>query len=431
VKKFDGAARPLTGEVRVPGDKSISHRALILAALAIGRSQISGTNTGTDVVQLSKALVGLGAKLRWSDGNHVVEVDGCGWGGLAEPDGVLDCGNSGTALRLLTGVCSAVDGITVLSGDASIRRRPMLRVVDPLRRMGARIDGRRNGDLAPLAVRGGALSGIDFESPIASAQVKTAVLLAGLCARGSTTVREPAASRDHTERMLVARGAHLTRSGTAVTVHGGGALHPLDQRVPGDISSAMFLVVAGLIVPGSELTIAGVGLNPTRTGALAVLRSMGGRIDQCLEGEVGGEPIGSVSVRSSELHGVEVDPNDVPGLIDEVPAIAVAASAADGDTVISGAAELRVKESDRIKAMAESLSALSVDVSELPDGLIIRGRHSIGGGRVDARGDHRIAMAAAVAALVATAPVEIDGWDSVYTSFPEFVEILGSAQARR
>jgi 3-phosphoshikimate 1-carboxyvinyltransferase len=193
----------------------------------------------------------------------------------------------------------------------------------------------------------------------------------------------------------------------------------------------MFLVVAGLIVPGSELTIAGVGLNPTRTGALAVLRSMGGRIDQRLEGEVGGEPIGSVSVRSSELHGVEVDPNDMPGLIDEVPAIAVAASAADGDTVISGAAELRVKESDRIKAMAESLSALSVDVSELPDGLIIRGRHSIGGGRVDARGDHRIAMAAAVAALVATGPVEIDGWDSVYTSFPEFVEILGSAQARR
>jgi 3-phosphoshikimate 1-carboxyvinyltransferase len=431
VKTFETAARPLTGEVRVPGDKSISHRALILSALAHGRSQIAGINTGTDVRQLSKALCALGAKLRWSDGNHLVEVDGCGWDGLAEPDEVLDCGNSGTALRLLTGVCSAVDGISVLSGDASIRRRPMLRVVGPLRRMGARIDGRNNGDLAPLAVRGGALTGIDFESPVASAQVKTAVLLAGLFARGSTTVREPVASRDHTERMLVARGARLIRSGTAVTVRGGEALHPLDQQVPGDISGAMFLVVAGLIVEGSELTIAGVGLNPTRTGALAVLRSMGGRIEQRLEKEVGGEPIGSVTVRASELHGVEVDPNEVPGLIDEVPAIAVAASAADGDTVISGAGELRVKESDRITAMVDSLSALSVEASELPDGLIIRGRRSVGGGRVDARGDHRIAMAAAVAGLVATGPVEIDGWDCVQTSFPEFVEILDSAHARR
>jgi 3-phosphoshikimate 1-carboxyvinyltransferase len=326
-------------------------------------------------------------------------------------------------------VCAGVDCASVLTGDHSVRRRPMLRVVAPLRRMGARIDGRRGGDRAPLLIRGGRLSGIDFESPVASAQVKTAVLLAGLRAERATTVTEPAPSRDHTERMLAARGVRVMRSGRGILVAGGAELRALDQSIPGDISSAMFFIVATLLIPESRLTITGVGLNPTRTAALDVLTAMGGRIETIIAGEVGGEPVGDISVEASELHGVEVDPKAVPALIDEVPALAVAAVRAEGTTVLTGADELRVKESDRIGALARGLSILGADVREITDGLVISGPSTLSGGHVDSHNDHRIAMALAVAGLFTAEPVRIIGWKSVASSFPEFLDVLAEARA--
>jgi 3-phosphoshikimate 1-carboxyvinyltransferase len=421
--------RPLTGTIRVPGDKSISHRALVLGALAPARSTVTGVNLGTDVLATIAMLRRLGVAITVDHDKHLVEVDGCGWAGLTEPDDVLDAGNSGTAIRLMAGVCAGVDCASVLTGDHSVRRRPMLRVVAPLRRMGARIDGRRGGDRAPLLVRGGRLSGINFESPVASAQVKTAVLLAGLRADGATTVMEPAPSRDHTERMLAARGVRVMRSGRDISVAGGAELRALDQSIPGDISAAMFFIVAALLIPESRLTITGVGLNPTRTAALDVLTAMGGRIETIIAGEVGGEPVGDISVEASELHGVEVDPKAVPALIDEVPALAVAAVRAEGTTVLTGADELRVKESDRIGALARGLSILGADVREITDGLIISGPSTLSGGHVDSHNDHRIAMALAVAGLFTAEPVRIIGWKSVASSFPEFLDVLAEARA--
>jgi 3-phosphoshikimate 1-carboxyvinyltransferase len=425
------APRPLRGEVRVPGDKSISHRALIFAALSAGRSRISNLNTGADVVDLMGMLGAVGAPGRWDSSRGLVDLEGCGWEGLIEPDQVLDAGNSGTALRLMTGVCAGIRGASVLTGDGSVRRRPMLRVVEPLRNMGASIDGRRGGDRAPLLVRGGDLSGIKFDSPVASAQVKSAVLVAALAARGETTVTEPHASRDHTERMLAARGVPVTRSAAGVSVTGGARLQPVDQPVPGDISSAMFLIVGALLIPGSDLTVADVGLNPTRTSALDVLKAMGGRIEANVESEAGGEPFGTIRVEASHLHGVDVGGGAIPGLIDEVPVLAVAAAFADGETWITGASELRVKESDRISSLAEALGSVGVQVRELPDGLLISGPAAIRAGDVDARMDHRIAMALAVAGLVADEPIRVRGWESVATSFPEFLDIFATAQDRK
>jgi 3-phosphoshikimate 1-carboxyvinyltransferase len=422
--------RPLAGEIRVPGDKSISHRALILGALADGRSTLAGLNLGDDVLATAAMLEAVGARCEVDKSKARVIVDGCGRG-LKEPDDVLDAGNSGTGIRLMLGVCAGVTGLSVLTGDESVRRRPMLRVVAPLRQMGAIIDGRNHGDRAPLVIRGGELTGIDFESSVASAQVKTAVLLAGLRAEGRTSVAEPAPSRDHTERMLGARGVSVARTGTAVTVDGRAEIQPLDQIVPGDLSSAMFLIVAALLVPASDLTISGVGLNPTRAAALDVLRSMGGRIETEIHGERGGEPFGTVRVVASELHGVRVAPERIPSLIDEIPALAIAATRAEGDTLITGAGELRVKETDRISALAQGLDAIGARVAELPDGLEITGPSSLRGGDVDSHGDHRIAMAFAVAGLLSSSAVRVRGWSSVATSFPEFLDVLGRAQAGR
>lgn len=423
--------RPLLGELRVPGDKSISHRALILAAIASGPSVFRGVNTGADVRALAHSLAAIGARCAFDDSKAIAEVEGCGWEGLVEPHDVVNVGNSGTSLRLLPAVCAAIDGVTVVTGDESVRSRPMLRVVEPLRRMGALIDGRRSGDRAPLSIRGGPLTGIDFASPVASAQVKTAVLIAGLWAHGPTSVHEPLLSRDHTERMLAARGVPVVRAGSEVSVPGDVRLAPLDHNIPGDISSAMFLIVAALLVPGSDVTITGVGLNPTRTRALDVLTSMGGWIESSVDAEVGGEPVGHIKVKASELHGAAIGGDDIPGVIDEIPALAVAATMAEGDTVISGADELRVKESDRIAALAETLSSLGANIRERPDGLVITGPASLRGGEVDCRGDHRIAMAAAVAGMLAADPVNVRGWEAVATSFPEFLDVIGSAQGRR
>jgi 3-phosphoshikimate 1-carboxyvinyltransferase len=426
----DGRGRPLRGIVSVPGDKSISHRALMLAAMGGGRSRITGLNRGADVAATRRVVEALGARSQKAAGNSEVEVEGCGPAGLREPEEILDAGNSGTTLRLGLGLCAGVNGASVLTGDASLRRRPMRRAVDPLRRMGAVIDGRGEGDLAPLFVRGGALEGIALEVEAPSAQVKSAVLLAGLGARGTTSVTEPVPTRDHTERMLAALGVEVRRSGTTVALEGGAELPAGDHRVPGDLSAAMFLLVAACLVEGSELEVAGVGLNPTRGRALDVLRSMGAGIEARVEGSRGGEPYGTVGVTAGALRGVLIGPETVPAVIDEIPALAIAAARAEGRTEVRGAAELRVKESDRLAALAAGLKGIGADVEELPDGLAIIGPASFTGGEVDSFGDHRIAMAFAIAGLVAAGPVRVRGWDCVNTSFPEFLDVLATAQRR-
>jgi 3-phosphoshikimate 1-carboxyvinyltransferase len=424
------SAPALRGTVAMPGDKSISHRALILGALATGRTTVTGINTGDDLRATARMLTQLGAPADFDVDNHKVQIEGQGWGGLTEPDEPLDAGNSATSMRLLLAVCAGIDGASVLTGDDSLRRRPMLRVVAPLRQMGARIDGRRYGDRAPLFVRGGALTGLDYESTVASAQVKTAVLLAGLRASGSTSVREPALSRDHTERMLAAAGVRVDRDGRGVTVEGGSQIAPMDWVVPGDISAAMFFVVAALILPGSDLTIASVGLNPTRIAALDVVGRMGAEIDVKLTGDPSGEPIGDLRIRHSELHGTEVGPEEIPALIDEIPALTIAATQATGATAIRGASELRVKESDRVAALARGLAALGADVEELDDGLIVQGPSELGGGAVESHNDHRIAMAFAVAGLATAERVRVRDWSCVDTSFPGFLDVMDQVRDR-
>lgn len=385
---------------------------------------ISGINPGLDVAATASALARLGASCSFDRENHEAQVEGYGWSSLSEPESVLDCGNSGTSIRLLAGLCSTVGGLSVLTGDASLRRRPMLRVVAPLRQMGARIDGRDNGDRPPLAIRGGELAGVDIELDVPSAQVKSALLLAGVAANGLTSVREPLPSRDHTERMLRACGATIDESDGSVRVAGGGELHPLELAVPGDLSSAAFFLVAAALLPGSDLTITGLGLNPTRTGVLEVLQAMGADVVIDPQRSEAGEPVGAVRVRHSSLRGITLDPRLVPRVIDELPVLAVGATQADGATAITGAAELRVKESDRIERLAEGLRALGAAVEPLPDGLIVTGPTPLHGGEVDSSGDHRLAMAFAVAGLVAAGKVTIKGWSSADTSFPGFLQLL-------
>ena len=422
-----GQGTALVGTIEVPGDKSISHRALILGAIASGTSTVSGLNGGEDVSATRRCLAALGARIVSDEAKVTVESEG--WPQLGEAEDVLDAGNSGTTLRSLLAVTAATPGAFTLTGDATLRRRPMLRVVSPLRQMGAAIDGRLHGDRAPLFVRGGPLRGIDFESPVPSAQVKSAVLIAGLAAAGRTSVAEPLLSRDHTERMLEAAGVRLERNGTEIAVEGGQRLEPRDWVVPGDFSAASFLVVAALLTPGSELTIDNVGLNPTRTGLLETLREMGGDID--VDDRGGVEPVGSITVRTSQLHGVDVPPERIPSMVDELPILAVAATQAEGDTRIAGAAELRVKESDRIAATKEGLRALRASIDELRDGLLITGPARLEAAEVESRGDHRIALALAVAGIVSGQNVKVRGWSCVNTSFPEFLDVLGKARGRR
>lgn len=428
-RKGATAAPPLTRAVPVPGDKSISHRALVLAALAEGTSTITGLNPGEDVRATANAVAALGARVEFRGEDNVV-VEGYGRASLHEPAGVVDLGNSGTSMRTLLGVCAGIDGLTVLTGDGSLRSRPMLRVAAPLRQMGATVDGRRYGELPPMTVRGGRLRGIDFESSVASAQVKTALLLAGLGASGTTSVTEPRLSRDHTERMLGAAGVDVTRSGTTCSVEGGSQPGPLEWDVPGDTSSALYLLVAALLVPGSDLTVPGVLLNPTRTAAFDVLLRMGADLTiECKE-TTGGEPRGDVTARSSSLTATAIEPGEVPALIDELPLLAIAASQAEGSTVIAGASELRVKESDRIAAMVTGLRALGATIEEKPDGMVIEGPAPLSGGAIDSLGDHRVAMSFAIAGLVSAEGVRVARWSCVDTSFPGFLDVLGRSQGR-
>jgi 3-phosphoshikimate 1-carboxyvinyltransferase len=409
-------AQRLTGRIRVPGDKSISHRGLLMAARAEGRSTLRGLSQGLDVRCTLKAVEAFGATV--TETSDVVLVDG-GAALMREPASVIDVGNSGTAIRLMAGWAASVDGLTVLAGDESVARRPMDRVVEPLRKMGARIDGRDGGRLAPLVLRGGDIHGIDYTPAVPSAQVKGAVLLAALGALGATTVREATPTRLHTEEMLRRFGADVETGPGWVRV-APGQLQPLDLDVPGDPSQAAFWVVAACVTPGSDVTVQDVYVGPARAGFVDVLLRMGAEIE--MVGHDRNANTASIRARYGPLVATDVSGTEVPGLIDEIPVLAVAAAHAQGVTTFSDAAELRIKESDRVATTVESLRSLGVDATGRADGLVVEGRggRPLHGGHVESQGDHRIAMAAAVAALAADSAVTVAGWESVATSYPGF-----------
>ncbi|HEY3096889.1 MAG TPA: 3-phosphoshikimate 1-carboxyvinyltransferase, partial [Acidimicrobiia bacterium] len=417
--------RPLRGTLRVPGDKGISHRALLTAALASGSSTVRGLADGDDVRRTRVALERLGVRLRVSEptdaGSGAVNVQSTGVSGLREPDGVIDCGNSGTTMRMSSGLVAGRPFLTVLTGDASLLSRPMGRVVHPLRALGARVDGRADGELAPLVIRGGNLTGGRCELDVATAQVKTALMLAGLQADGITEVVEPAPSRDHTERMLAALGAPVTRVDDRITRVERGAPDPFELDVPGDPSSAALFAVAACITPGSEIVIEDLCLNPSRLGFVEVLRRMGARIHAEQTEERLGEPVGRLVVEASALAGTPIAPDE--GMIDEIPILAVAAAFADGVTEIRGLAELRVKESDRINTIQQELTQMGVDVEAHRDALTIRGgapRPTL----FKSHGDHRIALAAAVAANAMAGESIVRGWHAAAVSYPHFADDL-------
>ena len=414
------------GTLAVPGDKSISHRALLLGAIAEGPTTIRGLLRGEDCLATLAALRALGVSIsETADGT--IHIQGRGPAGLREPGQALDCGNSGTSLRLLAGLLAGRPFFSVLTGDASLRERPMRRVTEPLRKMGAQILGRADGTLCPLAIRGGALLGIDWKTPVASAQVKSAILLAGLQAVGATRVTEPVLSRDHTERMLAMFGTPPAREGTTVTVRGGTALSGADIQIPGDLSSAAFFVVGAAAQPGARLAVTGVGLNPTRTGLLAVLERMGARITADGAVAADGEPIGDLRVQGAQLSGVTIEPALVPALIDEIPILAVAAALARGPSEFAGVGELRVKEVDRLAAVRDELGKLGAHITVTGDRLCIAGGAPLQGAVVASRGDHRMAMSLAIAGLFASGETTIQDVACVETSFPGFAALLAAA----
>lgn len=418
----------LGGEVRVPGDKSISHRAVMFAALADGISSVSGFLEGEDTRATARAFAAMGVRIEQPSASERI-VHGVGLQGLQASSAAIDCGNAGTGMRLLTGILAAQAFDSTLIGDESLSRRPMRRVIEPLARMGARIDAQEGG-VPPLRVHGGqALAGIDYALPVASAQVKSAVLLAGLYARGETTVREPHPTRDYTERMLAAFGWPIAFSAGEARIAGGGRLRATNVVVPADFSSAAFFLVAASIVPGSDLLLREVGINPRRTGLLAALKLMGADITLERERELGGEAVADLRVRHAQLRGIDVPEALVPDMIDEFPILFVAAAAALGTTRVTGAAELRVKESDRIAVMARGLRALGVAIEETPDGAVVDGGR-FGGGDVDSAGDHRCAMSFAVAGLLADGEIRIGDCANVATSFPGFVALANGCGFR-
>ncbi len=418
-------ARGLKGEVRVPGDKSISHRSVFFGSIAEGTTEVTGFLEGEDNLSTISAFRLMGVDIT-RDGGSVI-VKGRGFDGLQEPSDIIDAGNSGTTTRLLAGLLSSLPFFSVITGDASLRKRPMERVVEPLLRMGASIGGRKDASLLPLAITGRKLKGIRFESKIASAQLKSAILLAGLSAEGETVFVEPEKSRDHTERMLKLFGADLKVDGNAVSVRSTNHLTGCKIDVPGDISSAAFFIVGAALTGSSELLLRDVGLNPTRVGIIDILKKMGGSIETQARSEASGEPVGDLLVRSSRLKGADISGSELLPAIDEFPIICVAAAFAEGTTTIAGAGELRVKESDRIAVMAECLNAIGVRNEERPDGIVIEGTGGkpVKGGSVKSHGDHRIAMAMAMAALNSIDGIHIEGAESVDVSFPGFFSALG------
>jgi 3-phosphoshikimate 1-carboxyvinyltransferase len=421
---------PLRGEVSPPPDKSISHRAIILSSLSEGKSAVRNFLDAEDPMRTIEAFRQMGIEIESRvkgqgsrEQTSEIIIKGKGLRGLHEPDGIIDCGNSGTTMRLMSGVLSGQPFSATLTGDAFLLKRPMQRIIRPLSEMGAEISAEEGG-YPPLRITGGGLRPIRYDSPVASAQVKSAVLLAGLYCDGVTTVTEPGKSRDHTERMLIARGVDVKVSGLEVSVRGGASPAPADITIPGDLSSAAFFIVAGLIVPDSEILVRNTGINPTRSGLIDILKNMGGDLRLENQREVSGEPVADVVVKYSSLRGIAVDGRAVLESIDEFPVICIAASRAEGRTTITGAGELRVKESDRIAAMASELGKLGVAVEEREDGLSIEGRQTFGSGAVQSHGDHRVAMSLAVAGLSSESGITVSDTACINTSFPRFMEML-------
>ncbi|WP_408021607.1 3-phosphoshikimate 1-carboxyvinyltransferase [Siminovitchia acidinfaciens] len=412
----------LSGTFRVPGDKSISHRAVMLGAIADGKTKVHGLLTGDDCLNTIDCFRKLGVQI--SQEGEYVEIDGTGFDGLKEPHEILDVGNSGTTIRLMLGILAGAPFHTCLIGDDSITNRPMDRVARPLRQMGAKIDGRENGSFAPISIRGGGLEGIDYASPVASAQVKSAILLAGLQAEGTTTVIEPQTSRDHTERMLTAFGCQVEVDGLKTTIKGKQDLKGTTIQVPGDISSAAFFLIAGAIVPNSELKIKNVGINPTRTGILEVLEEMGADILIEETDSNNFEPVADITIKTSVLKGIEIGGDIIPRLIDEIPIIALAATQAKGRTVIKDAAELKVKETNRIDTVVDELSKMGAKIEATEDGMIIHGGTELLPAVVNSHGDHRIGMMLAIASCIAKGETVIENSEAISISYPNFFQHL-------
>lgn len=413
----------LRGEITVPGDKSISHRAVMFGALAKGKTQITGFLRGADCLSTISCFRQLGISIEENAGKIIVE--GKGLHGLTAPADILDTGNSGTTTRLIAGILAGQKFTSVLNGDASIQKRPMKRIMTPLSQMGASIRSLHGNDCAPLEITGSSLHGISYLSPVASAQVKSSILLAGLYADGKTSVTEPAVSRNHTELMLKSFGADVKTEGLTATIQPEPSLHGMDILVPGDISSAAYFIAAGCLVPNAEILIRNVGINPTRDGILRVAKEMGADITLLNEKNTG-EPVADLLIKSSHLHGITIGGDIIPTLIDELPVIAVMAAAAEDTTIIRDAAELKVKESDRIAVMTENLSAMGCDITATGDGMIIDGGKQLHGAVINAYSDHRIAMSFAVAAMIADGETEIKDADCVKISYPDFYNDMQS-----
>ncbi len=417
-----GKSGPLMGEIITPGDKSISHRAVILSSLAVGTSTINGFLKSEDTLSTLNAFINMGVEIHMTP--EILKINGVGIHGLKKPFKTVDAGNSGTTARLLMGLLSGQEFISGLTGDKYLRKRPMRRVVDPLKLMGADITGENNADNLPLIINGRKLKSIKYRLPVASAQVKSAIILAGLFADGETEIIEPQKTRDHTERMLNHFGSHLRTDDKSIFVSPVEKLNPSNLNIPSDISSAAFFIVAALINKGSEIILKNVGLNTARTGILEILKRMGGSIEIQDKRIECGEDVGDLVVKSSDLKGIEINGEDIPRAIDELPIIAAAACFAEGRTVITDAKELRVKETDRIKAVVSEFSKLGADITELEDGMIINGSQQLKGNICDSWGDHRIAMSLAIAATLSSGETTINNSECVNISYPEFFDTL-------
>ncbi|WP_249871862.1 3-phosphoshikimate 1-carboxyvinyltransferase [Oceanobacillus saliphilus] len=421
LKPFEGK---LSGVIEIPGDKSISHRAVIFGSLAKGITKVTNFLDGEDCLRTVNAFREMGVTIQEDGTSLVIESEGIS--GLSEPKQPLDFGNSGTTTRLMLGILSGLPFFTTIYGDASLSKRPMDRVVNPLRQMGSIIDGRNDGNLLPLSIRGSKLHPIDYTLPVKSAQVKSAILLAGLLADGETRVTETTPTRNHTENMLKAFGADITSDGYTTTIRGKNNLHATNVHVPGDISSAAFFLVAGTIVPDSSIHLKNTGLNNTRTGIIEVLQKMGADIVIENERSVSGEKIGDIHISYSSLKGITIEGNIIPTLIDEIPIIALLATQAEGTTIIKDAEELRVKETDRITAVADVLNTLGADITPTKDGMIVKGKTQLHGGNIASYDDHRIAMMGAIASLITTNEVVIDDISCISISYPDFFRDLES-----
>lgn len=418
--------KPLQGEINIPGDKSISHRAVMIGAISEGTTEVTNFLQGADCLSTISCFQKMGIEIENTP--EKITIHGKGLHGLSAPTEILDCGNSGTTTRLISGILSGQDFSSTLTGDASIQKRPMLRIMKPLREMGANIESIKDNNCAPLEIKGSILQGISYQSPIASAQVKSAILLAGLYANGTTSVTEPYVSRNHSEIMLSHFGAKLEIKDTTVTIHPNPVLTGQKVEVPGDISSAAYFIAAGLLVPGSKLLLKNVGINPTRDGILRIAKEMGGNIEILNERTACGEPVADLVVSNSTLHGITIGGEIIPTLIDEIPIIAIMAAFAEGTTIIKDAAELKVKESDRIAVMVDNLTAMGCDIEGTDDGMIIHGGKPLHGATIKTKKDHRIAMSFAIADLMAEGTTTLLDKDCVDISFPTFYQTLEDLQ---